>query len=114
MAELKKKVLGKDVGLATSGGGLGFEVDLTEGVKVKKRIPLKDIIDKGWKGFSKSKTELEIEKRFELPFGSVSISGKWKEGGNAGLFANINIPLNKGGSVKKYAKGGSMRKVRYD
>ena len=112
MAELKKKVLGKNVGLATS-GGLGFEIDPAEGVTIKKDIS--NLFSEGVKGLSKGDISAKVRKHYDLGKNtSISITGDWKEGGKGSLFASFNMLFNKGGSVKKYAKGGSMRKVRYD
>ena len=114
MAEIKGTILGKKVTAKPRGKKIDLEVEPFEGVTIKQRINLQDVFKKGWEGLSESQLELRVKKQFKLPNNAiVDISGNLKKGGGGSIFANISMPFNKGGSVKKYAKGGGIRKVRY-
>ena len=111
MAEIKKKLLGKDARLHIKGKRIGISLDPTEGVTIKKDIS--GLFSKGVEGLSKGDISAKVRQHYDLGKNtSISITGDWQEGGKGRIFANFKMNYNKGGYVKKYARGGGIRKVR--
>ena len=114
MAEIKGTILGKKVTAKPRGKKIDLGIEPFEGVTINTRVNLQDVFKGGWEGLTKSQIELKVKKQFKLPNNAtIDIHGNLKKGGGGGIFANITIRRRKGGSVKKYAEGGGIRKVRY-
>ena len=96
--------LGENVSVET-GGRDGVSVKYKEGpITVTKTI----------KAANEGDAKIKFEEMFNIAPGidiHVQATKREHKGGN--FYFEVTAKFNKGGSVKKYAKGGGIRKVRY-
>ena len=96
--------LGENVSVET-GGRDGVNVKYEEGpITVTKTIAA------GNKGDAK----IKFREMFNIvPGVDIHVQATKREGRGGSAYFKVTAKFNKGGSVKKYAKGGGIRKVRY-
>jgi hypothetical protein len=98
-------ILGKKVTAKPKGKKVDIGIEPFEGLTLTKTVQA------GNEGDAIAK----FEKRWKIAPGvHVHARAKKPEGRGGEAYFTVTAEFNKGGAVKNYAKGGSMRKVRYD